>query len=59
MSLIKGWGIGLGIYKPLWEALFTPSYSTALQMINKTMEELADFHDLVALSARSQAESRE
>lgn len=59
LSLTKGWGIGLGIYKPLWEALFTPSYPTALQMINKTMEELADFHDLVALSARSQAESRE
>jgi hypothetical protein len=59
LSLIKGWGIGLGIYKPLWEASFTPSYPTALQMINRTMEDLADFHDLVALSARSQAESRE
>lgn len=59
LSLIKGWGMGLGIYKPLWEALFTPSYPTVLQMINRTMEDLADFHDLVALSARSQAESRE
>jgi hypothetical protein len=59
LSLIKGWGMGLGIYKPLWEALFTPSYPTALQIINRTMEDLADFHDLVALSARSQAESRE
>jgi hypothetical protein len=59
LSLIKGWGMGLGIYKPLWEAFFTPSYPTALQMINRTMEDLADFHDLVALSAKSQAESRE
>ena len=59
LSLIKGWGIGLGIYKPLWEALFTPSYPTALQMINRAMEDLADFHDLVARSARSQADSEE
>jgi len=52
LSLIKGWGIGLGIYKPLWEAFFMPSYPTALQMINRTMDELADFHDLVASSLR-------
>jgi uncharacterized protein YfkK (UPF0435 family) len=51
-SLIRGWGIGLGIYKPLWEAFFMPSYPTALQMINRTMDELADFHDLVASSLR-------
>jgi len=42
----------LGIYKPLWEAFFMPSYPTALQMINRTMDELADFHDLVASSLR-------
>jgi hypothetical protein len=59
LSLIKGWGIGLGIYKPLWEAFFMPSYPTALQMINRTMEELSDFYDLVALSAGSQAKSEE
>jgi hypothetical protein len=52
LSMIKGWGIGLGIYKPLWEAFFMPSYPTALQMINRTMDELADFHDLVASSLR-------
>jgi hypothetical protein len=54
LSLAKGWGIGLGVYKPLWEVFFTPSYPTALQMINRTMEELSDFYDLVALSAESQ-----
>jgi hypothetical protein len=54
LSLAKGWGIGLGVYKPLWEAFFMPSYPTALQMINRTMEELSDFYDLVALSAGSQ-----
>jgi len=54
LSLAKGWGIGLGVYKPLWEAFFMPSYPTALQMINRTMEELSDFYDLVALSAESQ-----
>jgi hypothetical protein len=59
LSLIKGWGMGLGIYKPLWGAFFTPSYPTALQMINRTMEDLADFHDLVAFSTKSQAKSRE
>jgi len=59
LSLAKGWGVGLGVYKPLWEALFTPSYPTALQMINRTMEELSDFYDLVALSAGSQAKSKE
>jgi hypothetical protein len=60
LSMIKGWGIGLGIYKPLWEAFFMPSYPTALQMISRTMDELAHFHDLVASSlARSRAESKE
>ena len=52
LSMIKGWGMGLGIYKPLWEAFFMPSYPTALQMINRTMDELAHFHDLVASSLR-------
>jgi hypothetical protein len=47
LSLTKGWGIGLGVYKPLWEALFMPSYPTAQQMVSRTMEDLADFHDLV------------
>jgi hypothetical protein len=59
LSLAKGWGIGLGVYKPLWEAFFMPSYPTALQMVNRTMEELSDFYDLVALSAGSQAKSKE
>jgi hypothetical protein len=59
LSLAKGWGVGLGVYKPLWEAFFMPSYPTALQMINRTMEELSDFYDLVALSAGSQAKSKE
>jgi len=52
LSMIKGWGMGLGIYKPLWEAFFMPSYPTALQMINRTMDELTHFHDLVASSLR-------
>ncbi|MCC6014274.1 MAG: hypothetical protein LM564_01045, partial [Desulfurococcaceae archaeon] len=60
LSMIKGWGMGLGIYKPLWEALFMPSYPTALQMINRTMDELANFRDLVVSSlTRSRAESKE
>jgi hypothetical protein len=60
LSMIRGWGMGLGIYRPLWEAFFMPSYPTALQMINRTMDELADFRDLVDSSlARSRAESKE
>jgi len=50
--LSEGWGIGLGIYKPLWEVFFMPTYPTASQAIDRTMEELADFHDLVSDSLR-------
>jgi hypothetical protein len=50
--LSKGWEIGLGIYKPLWEVFFMPTYPTASQAIDRTMEELADFHDLVSDSLR-------
>jgi hypothetical protein len=50
--LSEGWGIGLGIYKPLWEVFFMPTYPTASQAIDRTMEELTDFHDLVSDSLR-------
>jgi hypothetical protein len=50
--LSEGWGIGLGIYKPLWEVFFMPTYPTASRAIDRTMEELTDFHDLVSDSLR-------
>jgi hypothetical protein len=54
LTPIKGWGVGLGIYKSLWEVFTMPTYFTALQMINRAMDELVDFKNLVARTARSQ-----
>jgi hypothetical protein len=54
LTPIKRWGVGLGIYKSLWEVFTMPTYFTALQVIDRAMDELVDFHDLVAQSARSQ-----
>ena len=47
LTPIKGWGVGLGVYKPLWEHFFMPTYSTALHAIEKAIEELLDFYDLI------------
>jgi hypothetical protein len=54
LTPIKGWGVGLGIYKSLWEVFTMPTYFTALQMINRAMDELEDFKNLVARTTRSQ-----
>jgi len=47
LTLAKGWGLGLGVYRPLWEHFFMPTYSTALRAIEKAIEELVDFYDLI------------
>ena len=41
------WGVGLGVYKRLWDVEFVPTYPTALEKVRSTLEELKDFRELV------------
>jgi hypothetical protein len=43
---VKRWGVGLGIYKRLWELEFVPTYPTALKNVEVTLTELSPFREL-------------
>jgi hypothetical protein len=43
VALVKGWGVGLGVYKRLWEIEFISTYPTALKIVESTLAELKDF----------------
>jgi hypothetical protein len=48
---VKRWGVGLGIYKRLWELEFVPTYPTALKNIEDTLMELSPFRKLFHISS--------
>jgi len=47
LSPFRGWGVGLGVYKRLWDVEFVPTYPTALEKVRGALEELKDFRELV------------
>lgn len=48
-ALVKGWGVGLGVYKRLWEFEFIPTYPTALKSVENALTELKDFRALIRI----------
>jgi hypothetical protein len=46
LTTIKRWGVGLGIYKRLWELEFVPTYPTALKNVEGALAELIPFRGL-------------
>jgi hypothetical protein len=49
VALVKGWGVGLGVYKKLWDIEFIPTYPTALKSVENVLTELKDFRALIRI----------
>lgn len=45
--LKDGWGVGLGVYRRLWDVAYVPTYPRALRAVERALEELKDFRELI------------